>query len=117
VSPFYQRANRIARRSVSSAVTTSHDACRPSWVHKKAEDRGAGTADFNFFFDRIGPIALGCHNDDVWRVGVFGFTIDLSMHQQEGRGSDGQVFELDDAGKIKLWGDYFDLATFIKRVS
>jgi limonene-1,2-epoxide hydrolase len=27
------------------------------------------------------------------------------------------VFELDDAGKIKLWRDYFDLATFTKQVS
>lgn len=27
------------------------------------------------------------------------------------------MFELDDAGKIKVWRDYFDLATFTKQVS
>ncbi len=27
------------------------------------------------------------------------------------------MFELNDAGKIKLWRDYFDLATFTKQVS
>ncbi len=27
------------------------------------------------------------------------------------------VFELDDAGKIRVWRDYFDLATFTKQVS
>jgi limonene-1,2-epoxide hydrolase len=27
------------------------------------------------------------------------------------------MFELDDAGKIKIWRDYFDLATFTKQIS
>lgn len=27
------------------------------------------------------------------------------------------MFELDDAGKIKVWRDYFDLATFTKQIS
>jgi hypothetical protein len=27
------------------------------------------------------------------------------------------MFELDDAGKIRVWRDYFDLATFTKQVS
>jgi limonene-1,2-epoxide hydrolase len=27
------------------------------------------------------------------------------------------MFELDDAGKIKVWRDYFDLATLTKQVS
>jgi limonene-1,2-epoxide hydrolase len=27
------------------------------------------------------------------------------------------MFELDDAGKISLWRDYFDLATFTKQIS
>jgi limonene-1,2-epoxide hydrolase len=28
-----------------------------------------------------------------------------------------EMFELNDAGKIKVWRDYFDLATFTKQVS
>jgi limonene-1,2-epoxide hydrolase len=27
------------------------------------------------------------------------------------------IFELDDAGKIKVWRDYFDLATFTRQIS
>ncbi len=27
------------------------------------------------------------------------------------------VFELDDAGKIKIWRDYFDMGTFVKAMS
>ena len=27
------------------------------------------------------------------------------------------MFELDDAGKIRVWRDYFDLATFTKQIS
>ena len=27
------------------------------------------------------------------------------------------MFELDDAGKIKVWRDYFDLATFTRQIS
>ena len=27
------------------------------------------------------------------------------------------MFELDEAGKIKVWRDYFDLATFTREIS
>jgi limonene-1,2-epoxide hydrolase len=27
------------------------------------------------------------------------------------------MFELDDAGKVKVWRDYFDLATFTRQIS
>ncbi len=50
---------------------------------------------------------------------VFNSRID-SITMKNGKKADIPVagmFELDDAGKIKVWRDYFDLATFTKQVS
>jgi limonene-1,2-epoxide hydrolase len=50
---------------------------------------------------------------------VFNSRID-SITMKNGKKADIAVagmFELDDAGKIKVWRDYFDLATFTKQVS
>jgi len=50
---------------------------------------------------------------------VFNSRID-SITMTNGKKADIPVagmFELDDAGKIKVWRDYFDLATFTKQVS
>jgi len=50
---------------------------------------------------------------------VFNSRID-SITMKNGKKADIPVagmFELDDAGKIKVWRDYFDLATFTEQVS
>jgi limonene-1,2-epoxide hydrolase len=50
---------------------------------------------------------------------VFNSRID-SIAMKNGKKADIPVagmFELDDAGKIKVWRDYFDLATFTKQIS
>ena len=50
---------------------------------------------------------------------VFNSRID-SITMKNGKKADIPVagmFELDDAGKIRVWRDYFDLATFTKQVS
>ena len=50
---------------------------------------------------------------------VFNARID-SITMKNGKKADIPVagmFELDDAGKIKVWRDYFDLATFTKQVA
>jgi limonene-1,2-epoxide hydrolase len=50
---------------------------------------------------------------------VFNSRVD-SITMKNGKKADIPVagmFELDDAGKIKVWRDYFDLATFTKQVS
>ena len=50
---------------------------------------------------------------------VFNARVD-SIAMKNGKKADVPVagmFELDDAGKIKLWRDYFDLATFTRQTS
>jgi limonene-1,2-epoxide hydrolase len=50
---------------------------------------------------------------------VFNERVD-TLKMKSGKSADvpvAGVFELDDSGKIKLWRDFFDLATFTKQVS
>lgn len=50
---------------------------------------------------------------------VFNSRVD-SIAMKDGKKADIPVagmFEIDDAGKIKVWRDYFDLATFTKQIS
>jgi limonene-1,2-epoxide hydrolase len=50
---------------------------------------------------------------------VFNERVD-TLVMKNGKKADVRVagmFELNDAGKIKVWRDYFDLATFTKQVS